>query len=79
MEYNKSIQVSKSYILPLMYFIISKFQDENVHMQGISSKSDLIGGYIDRWINKLPENLIFNKFLLKDKSYSVINDYKNVL
>ena len=31
-------------ILPLIYFIISMFQQENVHRQGTSSKSDLIDG-----------------------------------
>ena len=35
----------------------------------------MLGGYIDRWINKIPENLLFNNLLLKDKNYKVINDY----
>lgn len=74
-EFNKWLNVTTKDILPLIYFIISMFQQENVHKQGTSSKSDLIGGYIDRWINKLPENLIFNKMLLKDKNYKVVNDY----
>ena len=71
----EEIEINKSDIRKMLYFIIAKFQHENVHLQGTSSKSDLIGGFIDRWINRLPEDLIFNKLLLKDKKYSVINDY----
>ena len=38
-----------------------------------SSKRALLGGFIDRWMNKAPEFLIFDE-LLKTKSYSAIND-----
>lgn len=69
------IDVTKEDIKPLLYFIISMFQQETIHRQGTSSKSDLIGGFIDRWINKIPEDLIFRKHLLLNKNYSVINDY----
>lgn len=69
------IDVTKEDIKPLIYFIISMFQQETIHRQGTSSKSDLIGGFIDRWINKIPEDLIFRKYLLLGKNYSVINDY----
>ena len=74
MEHVK-INVTKEDIKPLLYFIISMFQQETIHRQGTSSKSDLIGGFIDRWINKIPEDLIFRKHLLLNKNYSVINDY----
>lgn len=69
------IDVSKEDIKPVLYFIISMFQQETIHRQGTSSKSDLIGGFIDRWINKISEDLIFRKHLLLDKNYSVVNDY----
>lgn len=62
-------------LLKLLYFVISKFEQDSSHRQGTSSKNDLIGGFIDRWINKLPESLIFNNLLLKGKNYSVISDY----
>jgi hypothetical protein len=75
MDYYKEVAISRSDILPLVYFIISMFQREKNHRQGISEKSDLIGGYIDRWINKLSENIIFNKVLLENKDYKVVNDY----
>ncbi|MCQ4922233.1 hypothetical protein NE686_03995 [Tissierella carlieri] len=74
-SFSKEIIITKKDILPLVYFIISMFQQENTHRQGTSSKSDLIGGYLDRWINKIPENIIFNKFILEDKPYTVVNDY----
>jgi len=69
------VSVTKKDIIPTVYFIISMFQKENTHRQGTSSKSDLLGGYIDRWINKVPEDIIFNMHLLKDKDYKVVNDY----
>ena len=72
---DREIKITKNDALPLIYFIVSMFQKEYTHRQGTSSKSDLIGGYLDRWINKIPEDLIFSKLLLKNKSYSVINDY----
>lgn len=72
---NKEVIVERNDIKKIIYFIISMFQQENTHRQGTSSKSDLIGGYIDRWINKLPEELIFSKGLLENKNYSVVNDY----
>src|SRR5699024_3906381 len=75
MNYNREITITRDDLLPLMYFIVSIYQQGKTHRQGISAKSDLIGGYIDRWINKLPENIIFNKILCADKNYKVINDY----
>jgi hypothetical protein len=70
-----TIPVTKRDIIPLVYFIVSMFQQENGHRQGTSSKSDYLGGYIDRWINKIPENLLFNNLLLDGKGFEVVNDY----
>lgn len=72
---NTRIPITTNDLIPLVYFIISMFQQETVHRQGTSSKSDLIGGYLDRWVNKIPEDVIFNKLLLREKSYKAINDY----
>lgn len=71
----KSIQITKEDLYPLLYFIVKMYQTETSHRQGTSSKSDFIGGFIDRWINKLPENLIFNKLILLNKDYKAITDY----
>lgn len=75
MKYNNEVTISRNDILHLLYFIISMFQNESNHRQSISEKQDFIGGYIDRWINKCTEDIIFNKVLLREKNYEVINDY----
>lgn len=71
----REIEVTKEDLIKMVYFIMSKFEYDIYHMQGTSSKSDLLGGFIDRWINRISEVLIFNKLLLLDKDYKVINDY----
>ena len=44
---------------------------------GLSGKSDYIGGIFDRWINIIPESIIFNKYFLPkiSNNLSVISDY----
>jgi hypothetical protein len=66
--YSKDI---KRYI----YFISSLAQEKMYG--GLSSKSDLIGGIFDRWINIIPEEIIFNKYFLPkiSKKYKYINDF----
>lgn len=59
----------------LVYFILSMFEQEDVHRQGTSSKGDLLGGYIDRWINRISESVVFNNYLLLDKPYDAVNDF----
>lgn len=71
----REIDVTKEDLIKMIYFIISKFEFDIFHMQGTASKSDLLGGFIDRWINRISEVLIFNKLLLEDKDYKVVNDY----
>lgn len=53
-------------MLKVIYFITAIAQSQNSgSIQGaLSSKEDLMGGIFDRWINLIPENLIFNKILL---------------
>ena len=57
----------------LLYWIVCKFKEDEFHHQAASTKSDLIGGFFDRWFNRAPEFLIFDE-LLKDKKYDVIID-----
>ena len=61
-------------LFPDVYFAVSKFRFDNFHQQGTSAKRDLLGGFIDRWINKASERIIFRK-LLNGKPYEVLNDY----
>lgn len=44
---------------------------------GLSGKSDYIGGVFDRWINIIPESVIFNKYFLPKiaEKLEVISDY----
>ena len=64
-----SIETLKKYCL---WSIIKFFKDEN-HLQQNSSKNDLLGGFMDRWINRIPESLIFEK-LLESEDFDVVND-----
>ena len=69
------ISVNKDMVKGLMHFILLKYQEDSCHVQGTSNKNDYIGGFIDRWINRAPESIVFNEGLFKDKDYKVINDY----
>ncbi|MFW6016765.1 MAG: hypothetical protein ACOCRK_10035 [bacterium] len=72
---NKEIAIDIDDFKKIKYFIISKFEYDALHIQGTSSKSDLLGGFIDRWINKISESIIFNKLLLRGKNYKAVIDY----
>lgn len=72
-KYNE-VEITIDDLKKIVYFILIKFRGDSHHRQGTSSKRDLIGGYIDRWFNKVAETVIFND-LLKDKSYKVVSDY----
>lgn len=64
-----------------IYFISAKSQDQGNHaMHGdLTSKSDFMGGIFDRWINTIPESIVFNKILLPKisttKKIEVITDF----
>jgi hypothetical protein len=51
-----------------------KYSADSLHIQGTSSKRDLIGGFIERWLNKLAETSVFDS-LLENKTYKAIPDY----
>ena len=71
------VNMSSELIKPFCLWAIVKFRKDNYHTQNNSSRGDLIGGFLDRWINKIPEYFIFDELLTKyDKThYSIINDY----
>ena len=71
----KIVEVHEYDLIPLLYFIMNKFDFDSFHHSGTSGKADLLGGFIDRWINRISESLIFDKLLLSGKKYRVINDY----
>lgn len=57
----------------LIYWITLKFKEDEFHHQAASAKSDLIGGFFDRWFNRASEFIMF-RGLLKDKKYDVVID-----
>lgn len=72
---NELIDIKVEDLENIMYFILSMFDESEVHLQGTSSKGDLLGGYIDRWVNKIAEEVTFNELLLKNKNYKAVVDY----
>lgn len=73
---NSEIKIENQDILKRLYFIINLIQlQKSDTMQGaLTSKSDSMGGILDRFINTISEELVFNKILLLDLK----NKYKNI-
>lgn len=76
MAKNLKIIINKEDVIPYIYFVCSLAQRGKMY-GGLSGKSDYIGGIFDRWINIIPESVIFNKYFLPKiaKNLSVISDY----
>lgn len=76
-ENNSTIaELTYDFLKRSCYWIVYKYNIDDFHTQQNSSRGDLIGGFIDRWINRIPETLIFNN-LLKDNmegDITVVND-----
>lgn len=76
-----TVSVSKRDIYKTIYFITALTQRQtSSSMQGaLSSKGDLMGGIFDRWINTVPEGILFNKMILPslntNKEVETISDY----
>ena len=73
LEHNE-VELTEDYLKQVVYWIINKFIKDSFHKQHNSSRNDLIGGFMDRWVNKIPEFLIFDK-LLENKPYVPVTDY----
>jgi len=69
------IKVNKDDCLGYIYFITGLAKDP-MH-SGLSSKSDLMGGILDRFINIIPEGIIFDKYFLPkiNETYEYIGDF----
>lgn len=70
------LKIHKEDVVPYIYFVCSMAQRGKMY-GGLSGKSDYIGGIFDRWINIIPESVIFNKYFLPKiaNNLSVISDY----
>lgn len=73
---NNKIVINKQDVVPYIYFVCSLAQRGKMY-GGLSGKSDYIGGVFDRWINIIPESVIFNKHFLPKIAgeLEVISDY----
>lgn len=72
------IEVKQQDIISYVYFVSSMAQQTTNGMFGsLSSKSDLIGGIFDRWINIIPESVSFNQYFLP-KALQQIRENKTV-
>lgn len=74
--HNPEITITKHDVVPYIYFVCSMAQRGRMY-GGLSGKSDYIGGVFDRWINIIPESVIFNKYFLPKIAgkLEVISDY----
>lgn len=75
----REIEITKEDVYKYIYFITAIIQRQSSAMTGsLSSRGDLIGGIFDRWINTVPESLLFNKIILPKittKPIKIISDY----
>lgn len=77
----RRVEIKKNDILKAIYFITAITQkQQGTSMQGaLSSKGDLMGGIFDRWINTVPEGILFNNIILPDisdgKDVEIITDF----
>lgn len=72
------LEIKQQDIIPYVYFVSSMAQQSKSGMFGsLSSKSDLVGGIFDRWINIIPESIVFNQYFLPE-AVKKLNIKKNV-
>lgn len=75
------VTIQRNDVLKAIYFILSiaQAQKGNSMHGALSSKGDLIGGIFDRWINVIPESIIFNKILFplikENNDVEIISDF----
>lgn len=78
---NSEVIVNIHDIKKAVYFISNLTQMQGTRpMRGaLNSKGDYMGGIFDRWINIIPESVVFNKIILPkisgEKDVKVITDY----
>ena len=74
-DFKKEIPISVSDLSELLYFSLLKFNEDNLHRSGNSSKRDAFGGYLERWLNRIVETKIFEHIIsIAKKNYSVCPD-----
>lgn len=77
----KEVKININDIKKAVYFIanLTQMQGDRPMQGALSSKADYMGGIFDRWINIIPESVIFNKMVLPEvfngEEVEVITDY----
>jgi len=74
MEIYKDIQIKKEDLEKVLYFTLMKFNFDKSRIQGTSSKTDNIGAFIDRWVNRISEFIVLNSLKNNDQ-YNFVPDY----
>ena len=73
-EYKIDVKLEEDILLKNLYWTVNKFRLDPDHKQQNSSREDLIGGFFDRWISRIPEYLIFDE-LLPEKYSPVVDNF----
>ena len=75
----KTITIKKEDVIPYVYFVCGLAQQAKagVKYAKLSTKSDLIGGVFDRWINIIPESVSFNQYFIP-KALEKLGEEKKV-
>lgn len=77
----REVKININDIKKAVYFIanLTQMQGDRPMQGALSSKADYMGGIFDRWINIIPESVLFNKVVLpevfKGEKVEVITDY----
>lgn len=67
------VNISKEDLYRTCYWTTLKYKNDRNHFQKVGNKTEMIGCYLDRWIQKLPERLILSK-LIDNKDYTIVED-----
>ena len=77
----EEVKININDIKKAVYFIanLTQMQGDRPMQGALTSKADYMGGIFDRWINIIPESILFNKIILPkvfpNKDIEVITDY----
>ncbi|WP_407414400.1 hypothetical protein [Methanobrevibacter sp.] len=67
------VDITKKDLYRTCYWTALKYKNDRNHYQKVGNKTEMIGCYLDHWIQKLPERLILNQ-LVEKKDYSIVED-----
>lgn len=77
----EEVKINVNDIKKAVYFIanLTQMQGDRPMQGALTSKADYMGGIFDRWVNIIPESVLFNKIILpkvfKNENVEVITDY----